>query len=137
MSLVLDSSAALAWIYGEERTSAIRKLLGLVIDEGAWVPSIWHLEIANILTVGIRRGRNDAAFRDASLQDLSLMWIRTDPETGGQAWGTTLRLAERHRLTLYDACYLEVALRRSLPLATLDSDLRTAALTENVMLLGK
>ena len=49
----------------------------------------------------------------------------------------TLRLAERHRLTLYDACYLEVALRRSLPLATLDSDLRTAALTEKVMLLEK
>jgi len=136
LSLVLDSSATLAWVYAEERTPAIQKLLSVVIDEGAWVPSVWHLEIANILTVGVRRGRNDATFRDATLQDLALMWIRTDPETEAHAWGATLRLAERHRLTLYDASYLEIALRRSLPLATLDSDLRAAALAEKLTLLG-
>lgn len=136
MSLVLDSSATLAWLYSEEITPAIQEVLNAVVEGGAWVPSIWRLEIANILNVGIRRGRNDAAFRDASLRDLSLMSIRVDPETDSHAWGATLLLAERYGLTLYDASYLEVALRRSLPLATLDSELRTAALTQKVMLLG-
>ena len=58
-------------------------------------------------------------------------------ETDRQAWGTTLRLTERHRLTLYDAAYLELAMRRGLPLATLDDELRAAANAEAIALLGK
>jgi predicted nucleic acid-binding protein len=65
-----------------------------------------------------------------------LLPISTDPETGKQAWNATLQLAHRHRLTLYDAAYLELAQRRRLPLATLDSDLRAAAMVECVPLLG-
>ena len=60
-----------------------------------------------------------------------------DPETGRQAWGATVRLAERHKLSVYDAAYLELAQRRGLPLATLDTDLRRAAMAEGVILLGK
>jgi len=70
------------------------------------------------------------------LSDLSDFPIHVDPETHRQAWGMTARLAERHGLTVYDAAYLELALRRGLPLATLDEDLRTAARTEKVPLLG-
>jgi len=84
----------------------------------------------------VRRGRHDAAFRDATLADLALLPIHIDPETDRQAWTATLRFAERHRLTLYDAAYLELAQRRDLPLATLDTELRAAASTENVALLG-
>jgi len=87
--------------------------------------------------MGVRRGRHDAAFRDATLADLALFPISVDPETDRQAWGPTVRLAERHRLTLYDAAYLELAQRRGLPLATLDTELRNAASTEGVILLGK
>jgi predicted nucleic acid-binding protein len=66
----------------------------------------------------------------------TLLPIQVDSETDKQAWGATLRLAERHQLTLYDAAYLELALRRSLPLAALDEDLRRAARAEKMRLLG-
>ena len=136
MSLVLDSSATLAWFYSDETTPAIRQVFELLAKSGAWVPSLWRLEVANILEMGIRRGRHDVAFRHATLADLSLLPISLDPETDRRAWDATLQLAHLHRLTLYDAAYLELAQRRALPLATLDSDLRTAAHTEGVTLLG-
>jgi len=136
MSLTLDSSATLAWVYSDEVTDAIRDVFARVNERGAWVPAHWRLEVANILEMGIRRGRHDAAFRDATLADLALLPIRLDPETDRQAWGGTVRLAERHALTLYDAAYLELAQRRGLPLATLDKELRRAARAEGVMLLG-
>ena len=104
---------------------------------GAWVPSLWRLEIANVLEMGVRRGRMDAAFRDATLADLELLPIQTDPDTEKHAWRLTLRLAERHRLTVYDAAYLELAMRRGLPLASLDRELRAAAAVEGVELLGE
>ena len=136
MSLILDSSATLAWFYANQTTPAIRQVFGLLIKDGAWVPSLWRLEVANILEIGVRRGRNDVAFRHATLADLSLLPISLDPETDRHAWDATLQLANRHRLTLYDAAYLELAQRRGLPLATLAGDLRTAAVAESVRLLG-
>jgi len=136
MSAVLDSSVALAWVYAEETTDAIRHVFDLVSQAGAWVPSLWRLEVANILEMGVRRGRHDARFRDATLADLELLPIHVDPETDRWAWKATLRLAEHHRLTLYDAAYLELAERRRLPLATLDRDLRTAADSEGIQVLG-
>ena len=136
MSLILDSSATLAWFYADETNPAIRQVFELLIKDGAWVPSLWRLEVANILEIGVRRGRNDVAFRHATLADLSLLPISLDPETDRHAWDATLQLANRHRLTLYDAAYLELAQRRGLPLATLAGDLRTAAVAESVRLLG-
>ena len=136
MSLVLNSSVTLAWVYGDETTEAISHVFDLLSESGGWVPGLWRLEVANILEMGVRRGRHDADFRDSTLADLALLPIRLDPETDQQAWGATARLAERHRLTLYDATYLELALRRGLPLATLDQDLRAAATFEKAELLG-
>jgi predicted nucleic acid-binding protein len=136
MSLILDSSVALAWLYSDETTDAIRDVFDLVTEKGAWVPAIWRLEVANILEMGVRRGRSDAAFRDAALADLAHLPITLDPETHQQAWGATALLAARHRLTVYDAAYLELAQRRRLPLATLDQQLRMAATSEGVALLA-
>ena len=136
MSLVLDSSATLAWVFASETTQAIRQVFDLLSQRGAWVPSLWRLEVANVLETGVRRGRHSAEFRDATLADLALLPIHLDSETDRQAWGATVRLAERHRLTTYDASYLELAQRRGLPLATLDGDLRAAAGRENVALMG-
>jgi predicted nucleic acid-binding protein len=56
VSLVLDSSAALAWIYNDEATDAIRRVFDAVAEQGAFVPALWRLEIANSLTVAIRAG---------------------------------------------------------------------------------
>jgi len=137
VSLVLDSSVALAWVYIEERSAAIAAVFDQITEAGAWVPSLWRLEVANVLEMGVRRGRNDAAFRDATLADFELLPIQSDSETLKHAWRSTLRLAERHRLTVYDAAYLELAMRRGLSLASLDRDLRTAAAAENVALLGE
>jgi predicted nucleic acid-binding protein len=135
--VVIDSSATLAWVYSDETTEAIGEVFARLNERGAWVPALWKLQVANVLEMGVRRGRHDAAFRDATLADLALLPITVDPETDRQAWGATLRLAERHKLTTYDAAYLELAQRRGLLLATLDSELRAAARAEGVILLGK
>jgi predicted nucleic acid-binding protein len=137
VSLVLHSSATLAWIYAEELTASIQKVLVDLQENGAWVPSHWPLEVANVLEMGVRRRRHDAAFRDAALADLAQLPVSFDPHTSRQAWGMILRLAEHHRLTLYDAPYLELAKRMHLPLATLDNDLSLAARAEGVVVLGQ
>jgi predicted nucleic acid-binding protein len=136
VSLVLDSSITVAWLYREEATKSVDQIFENLIEASAWVPALWHLEVANVLQIGIRRKRHAADFRDRVLSDLSAFPVYVDPETHRQAWGVTSRLADRHRLTLYDAAYLELALRRGLPLATLDDDLRAAAASEGVPLLG-
>ena len=136
MSLVLDSSATLAWIYAEETTNAVRHLFDIVAEDGAVVPAIWRLEVANSLTVAARRGRIDIEFRNAALADLALLDITTDPQTDAYSWTTTLSLADRFRLTLYNAAYLELAHRRSLPLASLDEELRAAGRALGIPLLG-
>ncbi len=136
MSIVLDSSATLAWVYEDETTPAIDQLFNRVAQQGAFVPALWRLEVGNILEMGVRRKRNDANFRDATLTDLELLPITVDAETDSQAWRATLQLAIRHQLTLYDAAYLELAKRRGLPLATLDRELRSAAQAESITLLG-
>jgi predicted nucleic acid-binding protein len=137
MSLVLDSSCTLAWVYSDETTEAVNHVFTQVAEQGAWVPGLWKLEVANILEMGVRRGRHDAAFRDATLADLALLPVSVDPETDTQAWGATNRVAQQYRLTLYDAAYLELAQRRGLPLATLDGELRRAAVAEGIAVLGR
>ena len=136
MSLVLDSSATLAWVYGDETTDAIRSVFDQVADQGAVVPGLWRLEVVNSLTMAVRRSRIDADFRRAALADLALLDITTDQHTDSYAWAETLHLADRYRLTLYDAAYLELAQRRKLPLATLDQELRAAAQAAGVKTLG-
>lgn len=136
MSLVLDSSATLAWVYTDEITRAIKHVFEIVTDSGAWVPTIWPLEVANSLQTAVYRGRIGAGFRDATLADLSSINIRIDDETNSHAWSETLRLAHKFKLTLYDAAYIELAQRKNLPLASLDRDLRAAAKSLNLKLLG-
>jgi predicted nucleic acid-binding protein len=136
MSLVLDSSATLAWIYSDEVTDGIRRLFDTVANTGAFVPALWRLEVANSLTIAVRRGRVDAEFRRAALDDLALLDITTDNQTDTHAWAETLQLADRFRLTLYDAAYLELAHRRGVPLATLDEDLSAAASALGLRVLG-
>jgi predicted nucleic acid-binding protein len=120
-----------------ERSVEIERVFDQTVAAGAWVPQLWRLEVANVLEMGVRRGRTDAAFRDATVADLELLPIQIDPDTEKYAWRATMRLAASHRLTLYDAAYLELAMRRGLPLATLDRELRAAATAENIILLGE
>lgn len=136
MSLVLDTSITLARVFPYEWTPTILKLFREQIAYSAWAPELWKIEVANVLSLSVRKGRISKERRERILSRLQLLPIAIDSETGKHAWHATLELADRHRLTVYDATYLEMAIRRSLPLATLDRDLRQAAQAENVPLLG-
>lgn len=136
MSLVLDSSVTLAWVYSDETTPEVLEVFDLLRHGGGWVPTLWRLEVGNALQMGIRRKRHGADLRDATLADLSRLPIQIDGETDQHAWGMTLELAALHQLTLYDAAYLELAIRRNIALATLDGQLRAAAKAQRVQLLG-
>lgn len=136
MGLVLDASLTLAWFFRDETTVATRSVLDQVVEKSGTVPAIWRLEVANGFQTAIHRKRINQAFRQQALEKLSFLNITVDPATNAYAWSTTLRLADRLRLTLYDASYLELAQRLNLPLATLDKDLRRAASKLDVTLLG-
>ena len=134
-AFVLDCSATLPWVFGDEATSACDRLLDELTAGGrAWVPALWHLELGNVLLGAQRRNRIDQAGIEAFLAQLAVYDISVDDQTMERAWQKTLDLAIQHRLSTYDAAYLELALRRAIPLATLDSALIAAAQTCGVAL---
>lgn len=134
-AFVLDASVTLAGILPDELVPAAIALLARASNGGAVVPSFWAIEVANGLLVAERRTRIKTPFRLATLADLSQLTVERDDGTADHAWGHTSRLAARHGLSVYDAAYLELALRRGLPLATLDGRLKTAAQGEAVVVL--
>jgi predicted nucleic acid-binding protein len=127
MSLVLDSSMCLAWCFEDERTPEVLAVREQVIEAGATVPTLWRYEMANALLMAQRRKRIDEERRTVLLRMLEDFSIEEDQAPEGDPWGAAVRLADLHRLTVYDAAYLELAQRRRLPLATLDEALRIAA----------
>jgi predicted nucleic acid-binding protein len=137
VSFVLDSSVALTWCFEDERTPATEGLLKRVVEAGAVVPVLWPLEVLNALAMAERRRRVDRDTRHRLAGFMRDLPIRVDLESAAMAWTDTATLAERHQLTLYDASYLEVARRLSLPLGTLDGALRKAADALHVPLLGE
>ena len=130
MTLVLDASMTIAWLFDDERTEAAHAVMRQVVAEGAIVPSLWRLEVANVLRNAERRGRCNEAYVDRSLARLARLTIERDEETETDnlyAWGATRTLARKEDPSLYDAAYLELALRRHLTLASCDKALLTAA----------
>lgn len=136
MSIVLDASMAVAWLFRDERTEAAHHALRRVVEEGALVPSLWRLEVANVLRNAVRRRRCTRAYVDKSLARLGRLSIVVDPETDARAWQSTLRLSREDNLTLYDACYLELALRAGKSLASWDDALVEAARRRQVEVLA-
>ena len=112
MSLVLDSSVTLAWLYSDKLTPATQQVLNRVTAAGAWVPSLWRLEVANSLQTGVRRGRISAEFRDAALTDLALLNIVSDPDTDTFAWSATLRSSTRCKRPSIDGNAAHLWLRK-------------------------
>jgi predicted nucleic acid-binding protein len=134
MSVVIDASAAACWIFKNEATPATDALLNRVQKTGAVVPALWRWEMANLLSTGIRRARLTEADATAQLIDLALLPIATDAEAPARAWRETFLLAQAHKLTAYDAAYLELAQRASLELASKDAELCAAASAVGVKL---
>ena len=135
MSFVLDNSVALAWCFEDEQTDALMALLDRVTETGAVVPQLWPVEALNGLLTAERRGRIDGATRRRLAGFLRELPISIDSETAAHVWQATAQLAESHRLTAYDAAYLELAVRLGLPLATTDKPLIAAARSAEVALL--
>jgi predicted nucleic acid-binding protein len=131
---VLDCSAALCWILPDEGDAATDALLDRVAEAGATVPALWPFEVANVLLMAERRKRITAAERQQALTILGDLPVRIDPPSPERAWTETLVLAQAHRLTAYDASYLELAIRHGLPLATRDAALQTSAVSCGVPL---
>jgi predicted nucleic acid-binding protein len=125
--LVVDASMAIAWLFDDEHTEAAHRVMRQVVAEGAVVPSLWRLEVANVLRNAARRGRCDEVYVEQSLERLGRLAITTDQETDLHAWSATRVLSREQNLTLYDAAYLELAIRCGRPLASCDRDLLAAA----------
>lgn len=132
---VLDSSMTMAWFFQDEATPQTRAVLRRLEQEEAVVPSLWPLEVANVARVNEKRGRVTPEESEDFFDNLRALPIRVEEDTPHRAWGEIMRLSREQKLTPYDAAYLELALRLGLPLATLDKELRQAALNLSVTLL--
>lgn len=135
MNFVLDCSIAMAWCFEDEATEFTDSLLESLAQATAKVPSIWFLEVANVLAMSERRGRTNQAKITKFLQLLRNLPIIVDVKTEEKAFTDVLTLARTHKLTSYDAAYLELALREGLPLATLNEGLKRVALNIGVTIL--
>src|SRR5262245_34463860 len=124
---VLDGSVALAWCFHDEADPYADAIAARFPNVEAVVPTIWHLEIANALLMGERRKRSMQADTANWTAFLNSLPIAVDDETTARAWADTLSLARAQDLSAYDAAYLELAMRRRLPLATIDDKLKAAA----------
>ena len=126
-AFVLDCSAVLCWCFADEATDRSHRLLGAVEAKGAVVPSIWHYEVANVLVHAEKRGRLPAGAARSRLDWLSELPIQADRTDVFRLWGPVFDLSRTEGLTIYDASYLDLALRTGLPLASKDRELVAAA----------
>jgi predicted nucleic acid-binding protein len=125
--LIIDCSIVMAWFFVDERDAYADMVAGRLPGSVAFVPSNWALEVANSLLMGERRKRCTPTQAAGLIKALKSIPITVDDETNLHAWEATLDLARRYDLTAYDAAYLELAMRRGLPLASLDDKLNAAA----------
>ncbi len=132
---VLDASATLAWCFKDESVDWIDSLFrGLGAGDQAVVPRHWTFEIVNSFLMAVRRGRMKRDELDRALRILLALPIHTDLIGDAVLFDKISILAEQYALTAYDAAYLELALRERIPLATLDGQLRAAAISAGAAL---
>ena len=134
--VVIDASATLPWCFADEATEATNALLaGLRAGGEALVPSHWPVEVANALRMACRRGRISSSDISQFLEDLEALPIRIDGTDKTLIRKKVYPLAEQYDLTVYDAAYLELAMRQQLALATLDDGLSKASRLAGVSLI--
>ena len=129
MPFVLDASITVSWAFKDKANVEAARALTRLRSDQARVPGLWWFEVRNSLLMGERRGRIQEAESSAFLADLGKLAIAVDR---GPDENRTLSLARQHRLTVYDAAYLELAEREGLALATLDAALLRAATAAGV-----
>lgn len=136
MAFVVDASIALAWHFTDEASELAEALAKRAVKEQIVVPGHWWLEVANAVVIGERKRRAVPSQADELVARLAIMTIEVDDGAGSLVFSSVLPLARKHNLTIYDAIYLELAMRRGLLLATLDRDLATAARARDVRVIG-
>ena len=126
--IVVDASITLSWCFPDEQTDLSIKVLDrLKAGEQALVPAFWSVEVLNTLLVGEKKGRIAPEQTQAFLAELRTLCPILDYASLGQVHGLVQTISRDHRLTPYDARYVELALRMRCPLATLDHPQREAA----------
>ncbi|MGL3709575.1 type II toxin-antitoxin system VapC family toxin [Leptospirillum ferriphilum] len=136
MPFVLDCSITMTWIFPDESTDSSEALRESLLDDFAIVPTLWFFEVGNFLKSALRRGRIGEEEWFGLAEALQALPIEMDSESHHLVWESLLPIALRLDLSVYDAAYLELALRHELPLATLDRDLRFKAKTLGVKVIG-
>jgi predicted nucleic acid-binding protein len=136
-ALVIDGSTTLGFVLQDERGPApLRALAALEQGAPAHVPAHWGVEVANGLLMAERRKRATQAEITEALGLVALLPVRPDEETATRAFQDTVALARQYGLIVYDAAYLELAMRKGARLATTDRALMAAARDAGVALLG-
>ncbi len=133
MAFVVDASMTMAWCFEDEASPRSEAVLDRLHGESAIVPSIWPLEVANVLVVGQRRGRLTFAQSARFVEALDRLPIEVEVRT--PSLGDVVHSGIAHDLSAYDATYLLTAARLGLPLATLDRRLTEAARAAGVSVL--
>jgi predicted nucleic acid-binding protein len=131
---VLDASVVASWCFPDESHPNAQAAFQRIADESAFVPGLLWFELRNVLLMGERRSRLSEAQTARFLKYLKELPIEVDRDPDETV---VLSLARRHRLSVYDTAYLELAQRHALPLATLDRALITAARAERVSVVGE
>lgn len=127
-AFVADASVAIGWVHPAQATTQTAAMLDAIADGATLeVPALWPLEVANALIVLVRRRKLDEDERQVGLGWLRGLRVRIDHEMSALAFARLSELAAEHRLSVYDAAYLELAARRRLVLGCKDGPLRAAA----------
>ena len=126
-SFVIDCSVTMALLFLDEKKSEVKKVESLLIDNQAFVPTIWRYEVGNVLCMAERSKRIQEADMIELKAILLSLPIITDEISTTKTLENTLHLAREYKLTVYDAAYLELAMREGMPLATFDKQLKSAA----------
>lgn len=140
MNFVLDASVTLLWLAPGTQSEGIayaETVLNAMDESKACVPTLWALEIANVIAKLENKGIVTEADAQRFIGLLQRLDVVTDPATTTHALSDTLNLARRHKLSAYDAAYLELSLRAGVPLATLDAGLAKAATNAGIPIFGR
>jgi predicted nucleic acid-binding protein len=133
-SFVVDNSVVMSWCFQDQSNSYADSVLDRLADSSATVPSVWALEVVNVLLAAERRKCISQTDSERFINLLAQLPIFIEYESPARAMKDLLGLGRAHRLSSYDAAYLDLAIRKGLPLATLDKNLRTAAKAEKLSL---
>lgn len=126
-SFVVDNSVVMSWCFKDETNKYADAILDRLVFSTALVPSIWPLEVCNVLLVAERKKRLSEADSIRFLELLNELPISIEQEPAERMMREILALSRENQLSSYDASYLNLAMRRGLPIATLDNSLITAA----------